>query len=168
MATSDSTSDDCGVYLILGGAAALFLLAPHLSLQATSGKSGTFAAVAAGVFLLVSVLAPFLPKVGAVIGFQWTIYFLWVIGYFTWVGDGITAMTTWSDPDAGADGFILSLLLLIPLILAMALVYLVIPGIIGIAGGLIVNLPALLAWDAMAHQSVPGGFPIHADHFAAL
>ncbi len=150
-------SDDggCAAVLIVGAATAVFVMAPYLSLGAISGESGTFAAIAATAFLVASVLAPFIPKVGAVIGFQWTLYVLWTVGYFDVVGGWVTEITTWSDPEAGIDGFIGALLLLVPMILFGLLVYLAIPGVIGIAGGLLVNLPALLALDARRTSPFP-------------
>ena len=150
-------SDDggCAAVLIVGAATAVFVMAPYLSLGAISGESGTFAAIAATAFLVASVLAPFIPKVGAVIGFQWTLYVLWTVGYFDVVGGWVTEITAWSDPEAGVDGFIGALLLLIPMILFGLLVYLAIPGIVGIAGGLLLNLPALLALDAWRTSPFP-------------
>lgn len=147
--------DTCGAVILLGAVAAVFVAAPYLSLAAISGESGTFAAAAATAFLVASVLAPFIPTVGAVIGFQWSLYALWFVGYFTVTGSWVTEMTTWSNPDDGLDGFIGALLLLIPMILFGLLVYVVIPVVLGVVGGLLINLPARLALDAWRTSPFP-------------
>lgn len=149
------SDDACGATLLLGAVAALFVAAPYLSLAAISGASGTFAAAAATAFLVASVLAPFIPTVGAVIGFQWSLYALWFVGYFTVTGSWVTEMTTWSNPDNGLDGFIGALLLLIPMILFGLLVYVVIPVVLGVVGGLLINLPGRLALDAWRTSPFP-------------
>lgn len=140
---------------IAAAGAALFVMAPYLSLGAVNGESGVIAAVAAVAFLVISCLAPFLPQVGVVIGFPWVVYALWLAGYFDVVGGWITSMTTWSDPGSGFDGFFLSILLLVVLIIAMLAVYVAVPAVLGIAGGLLLNLPASMASQAWRISPFP-------------
>lgn len=146
--------DSLGMAIVIGGAlAALFLMSPYLSLRAATGEWGGAAVVVGVVYLVLTALAPYLPGVGAVVGFQWSLYAMWSAGYFTWANNGLERAMDMSPSGEGLDGMLLGLLSVAVVLVLAAVAFLVVPAVLAVAGGLVLNAPGLLgqgAWELRA------------------
>ncbi len=147
MANTDDDGTCCGI-LIFAGLVAVLTMAPYLSLEAIDQNPGAVGTLLAVGFLALTAVGPFIPTWGAVVGAQWSLYLLWLTGYFTIVTDWTESVTDLADPSDGVDGFVLSLLLLVVVIVMAVVLYLAVPAAVGFAGGVLFDLPGLLAADA--------------------
>jgi hypothetical protein len=140
--------------LIAVGLAVLFVLSPYLSIRAADGQWGGVLTVVGVLYLGLSTLAPALPQVGKVIGFQWTLFVMWSAGYFSWANAGMGRVLGLSTSGEGLDGLLLSIGVLTLGLLYGIVAFLLVPGGVAVAGGLLFNCPGLLtqrAWELGAN-----------------